>query len=123
MTEGTLRGRTILVVEDEYLLAQDMCNELASQEAAVLGPVATAEKGLTLLNESAEISAAILDVNLRGEPVFPLADELVKRNVPIVFATGYDASIIPDRFKEIVRCEKPVNIAQVMQVVARVAQN
>ena len=123
MTEPTLRGCKILVVEDEYLLADDIRNELADQGATVLGPAATLEQGLALLQENQPVNAAILDVNLRGKSVFPLADELLGRNVPFVFTTGYDASTIPDRFQQVTRCEKPVHMAQVLQAIGRARQS
>jgi len=120
MTEPTLRDCTILVVEDEYLLADDLCAELTEREALVVGPAATVEQGLELLRNTPKLDGAILDVNLRGEPVFLLADELIARKLPFVFTTGYDASVIPDRFSQVTRCEKPVQIAQVMDAIGRV---
>lgn len=121
MTDLSLRDCVILVVEDEYLLAQDICAELAEKQAIVLGPAATVKQGLALARDADHLSGAILDVNLRGEPVFILADELVARNVPFVFTTGYDASEIPERFGQVHRCEKPVRISQVVDALGRVA--
>lgn len=119
MTDLTLRDRVILVVEDEYLLAQDLCAELENKQALVLGPASTIEQGLALVQDADKISGAILDINLRGESVFGLADELVARNVPFVFSTGYDASVIPERFHHIIRCEKPVRMSQVVDALSR----
>jgi len=120
MTEPTLRNGVILVVEDEYLLADDLCAELTEREALVVGPAATVKRGLELLRNTPRLDRAILDVNLRGEPVFLLADELIARKLPFVFTTGYDASAIPDRFSQVARCEKPVRIARVMDAIGRV---
>jgi DNA-binding NtrC family response regulator len=119
MTKLSLSGCTILVVEDEYLLADDLCSELADRDATVVGPAATVEQGVALLEESGDLNGAILDVNLRGEPVFPLADALMARNVPFVFTTGYDASAIPERFDHVSRCEKPVHIGRVVEAIGR----
>lgn len=121
MTDLTLRDCVILVVEDEYLLAQDICMDLVDKQAVVIGPAATVEQGLALLQSGNEPSGAILDINLRGEPVFALADELIERDVPFIFATGYDAASIPERFAHIVRCQKPVRMSQVIGALGRVA--
>jgi DNA-binding response OmpR family regulator len=122
MTFSSLRECAIMVVEDEYLLAEDICTELVNSHALVVGPAATVQQGLALLHDSDRIDGAILDVNLRGEPVFSLADELAERDVPFVFATGYDASAIPDRFQGVIRCEKPLQMSRVVEAIGRVIQ-
>lgn len=121
MTNLPLRDCVILVVEDEYLLAQDLCAELADRAAVVIGPVATTEQALALVREADKLSGAIVDINLRGEQAFTLADELMAREVPFIFTTGYDACAIPDRFGHVIRCEKPVRMSDVVDVLGRVA--
>lgn len=121
MTELSLRNCAILVVEDEYLLADDLCSELARSDAVIIGPAATVGQGIALIQETERLNGAVLDVNLRGEPVFPLADELTARNVPFVFTTGYDASAIPERFQHVTRCEKPLHMSQVVKAIGRAA--
>lgn len=122
MPEPSLRDCVILVVEDEYLLADDLCAELVETGAEVVGPAASVEQGLALLRSTDRLHGAILDVNLRGEPVFALADELVTRELPFVFTTGYDAAAIPPRFANAPRCEKPVRMADVVAAIGRVTQ-
>lgn len=122
MTESTLRGHKILIVEDEYLLAEDLRAALASKYAVVVGPAPTVEKGFTLLRENEKLDCAILDINLRGEPVFSVADELVARGIPFVFTTGYDSSSIPDRFEHVTRCEKPVTLDDVISTIGLMVQ-
>lgn len=73
----------ILLVEDEYLLADELRAELTVKGADVLGPVATLAEALGLVSLETEIDAAILDTNLRGEMVFPVADLLEQRRVPL----------------------------------------
>lgn len=83
-----LKGKRILVVEDEALIAvmvEDMLMEMGSD---VVGPAATIEAALALARVEA-IDAAILDVNVRGERIDPVADALMARGVPVLFATGY----------------------------------
>jgi DNA-binding response OmpR family regulator len=107
MGDLNLSGRRILIVEDEYLLADDLRNALAGAGAEVLGPVPSVGDAEVLLASSGEIDAAVLDINLRGEPVFPFADTLRERGVPFAFATGYDRSAVPERFADTPRVEKP----------------
>lgn len=107
MVEQTLRNCRILVVEDEYLLADDLCHALEEAGAIVLGPVPGVEEALALIEAESRIDAAVLDVNLRGDMVFPVADALHARNVPFAFATGYDQWTLPDRFAALPRLEKP----------------
>lgn len=113
MANQALNRCRVLVVEDEYLLADELATELADEGAVVLGPVSNVERALALLEEEAPPDGAILDVNLGGEPVFPLADVLIERGVPLIFTTGYDANALPDRFAHVSRCEKPINMRRI----------
>ena len=85
MTEPRLdlQGRTILVVEDEYLLASELARELKRNGATVLGPVASVEKASAALAERRP-DGAVIDINLRSIPVFSFADELVAAKVPVI---------------------------------------
>ena len=78
----------ILVVEDEVLLTLSLEDDLRDAGLFMLGPYTTLELALQA-SRSESFDLALLDVNLRGEAVFPLADELIARNIPIVFLTGY----------------------------------
>lgn len=97
----------ILVVEDEYFVAADLAHALTGAGAEVVGPVPTDGEALALLDSGAQVDGAVLDINLRGELVYPLADVLIEREVPFVFATGYGADALPRRFSRIPRWEKP----------------
>jgi len=77
---------------------------------------------MVLLDSEAQPDGAILDVNLGGEPVFPVADVLIGRGIPIIFTTGYDASALPERFSHLPRCEKPINMHQVAAALCRALQ-
>lgn len=68
------------------------------------------EKAIVLILSGTHLDGAILDVNLQGQMVFPVAHLLLERSVPFLFMTGYDQSVIPERFKAIVRCEKPLQL-------------
>jgi CheY-like chemotaxis protein len=107
MTE-TLAGKRILVVEDEYMLANDLAEFLENQGAAVAGPVGTV-KGALVLVETEALDGAVLDVNLRDEQVYPVADALLARKVPIVFATGYEELLLARAYIGLPRCQKPID--------------
>lgn len=113
-TLPSFRGRRVLVVEDEYLLAEDLRERLESQGAEVMGPVASVADALELLRDGPAPEAAILDINLQGEMVYPVADELRARGIPFLFATGYDPWAIPEAYQDVLRAEKPVDLKQAM---------
>ena len=103
-----LSGLKVLVVEDDYFIADETRRMLVATGAEVIGPVASVDAALAKIAKSPVIDAAVLDVNLRDVMVFPVADELAARGVPFVFATGYDGAAIPVQHAHVVRCEKPV---------------
>lgn len=83
-----LRGRHVLLAEDEALVALELAETLAELGCVVAGPAATLAEALRLA-EQEPLDAAVLDVNLRGQAAFPAADMLVRRGVPVLFVTGY----------------------------------
>jgi CheY-like chemotaxis protein len=106
-SDEVLRGRCVLVVEDDFLIASSLSEALDELGVRVLGPAASAQHALTLLEGEADVDAALLDVNLRGELSYPVADVLCARGVPFVFATGYDTHAIPARFADVPCRQKP----------------
>lgn len=103
-----LSGRKVLVVEDDYFIADETRRMLATNGAEILGPTASVDETLALIAAAPQIDAAVLDVNLRDVAVFPVADALAARGVPFVFATGYERSAIPARYAHVQHYEKPV---------------
>jgi len=101
-----LTGRRILVVEDEYFIADDIARALTSLGAEVIGPAADLQRAKALLSEGS-IDWAVLDINLQGEMVYPLAQALQERSIPFIFATGYDRTSIPNGYADVPRWEKP----------------
>jgi CheY-like chemotaxis protein len=122
MSEPLLRNYRILVVEDEFLLADELQAELEDAGATVIGPVGALDRAIALIKAEPQIDGASLDASLGGEMVFPAADLLMQRGVAIVFTTGYDASIIPSRFSAVPRCEKPVDLRKVIQAIGQALQ-
>jgi DNA-binding NtrC family response regulator len=123
MAERSLRDQHILIIEDEYMLADELRCAFGDAGGTVLGPVGTVPDALALIKRSGRIEGAVLDVNLHGEMAFPVADLLVERGVPFVFTTGYDESIIPDRFSKILRCEKPIAVNGIIRAIGRMVGN
>jgi len=110
LTASVLRGRRLLVVEDEYMMAEDLRRDLEKAGAQVVGPVPSVADALTVLAREEAIDGAILDVNLRGEKAYPVADALRERAIPFVLATGYEQWALPEAYKDVPRCDKPVDL-------------
>jgi len=109
----------ILVVEDEYMLATEMSSELSAAGAVVVGPVPTVEQATALTQESGAIDGAILDVNLGGELVYPVADLLARSGISFVFVTGYETSALPQEYAAVPCIMKPVNMAEAIRALGR----
>lgn len=109
-----LRGRRVLVVEDEYMLAEDLREGLEQQGAEVAGPVSTVAEALELLGQEPAPDFAILDINLQGETVYPVAVALRARGIPFLFATGYEAWAIPEAYADVPRAEKPLDLKLIL---------
>lgn len=103
----TLAGGSIMLVEDEALVAMAVNDSLTSLGFSVIGPFTRVSDASRALRDS-QIDAAILDVNLDGEMVYSLAEILIARNIPFVFATGYGAESIEKRFEHIPVLQKPI---------------
>lgn len=107
-------GCRLLLVEDEYFIAEATARSLRADGVEVVGPAGDIEDALRVLNGAGPLDGAVLDLNLHGEMAYPIADALLERGVPFVFATGYDGAVIPARYAGVTRCEKPVNAAQII---------
>jgi DNA-binding response OmpR family regulator len=105
LATSALAGRRILIVEDEYFLADDLKQILNQRSAVVLGPVPTMAEAV--INDCQQIDCAVLDVNLGGKSVFPISAALMERHIPFLFATGYASAQIPAEFDGVPRLEKP----------------
>jgi len=101
-----LNGKTILLVEDEFLLALQLEELLQSRGATVLGPFTRLEDAMREAQRK-DFDFAILDINLNGTMVFPLADDLLARGTPFLFLSGYSLSNLPERFRSVTRLNKP----------------
>ena len=111
----------MLVVEDEYFIAEELRQALERLGTTVVGPVPTGEEALALL-KSEPIDAAVLDINLRGEMSFAVADALEERAIPFVFATGYDRAAIPERFRDVPLWSKPFDAERLVLTTLQLQQ-
>jgi DNA-binding response OmpR family regulator len=108
---GPLAGRRVLVIEDEYFLADDIAQKLSELGARVVGPFGDLSEAADVVDRDVAIDAAVVDINLRTEMVFPLARVLRARKVPFVFTSGYDSSSIEAEFQDVRLLGKPLDIA------------
>jgi len=105
---SSLSGRRILIMEDEYLLADDLRRALQTLGVETVGPFPTLQKAENAASQ--DLDCAILDLNLQGELTFGMARRLEARGVPVVFVSGYDGAAIPEEFRETPRHAKPVDM-------------
>jgi CheY-like chemotaxis protein len=87
-TPASLHGLRVLVVEDEMMVSMLIEDMLSDLGCVVVGPASRLDEAIELAGR-AEIDCAVLDVNLGGQPIFPLADILRAKGAPFAFATGY----------------------------------
>jgi len=105
-----LSNRRVLVVEDEYFIADEIRLGLVDLGAEVLGPFADVQHAAVFLGDGTPIDVALLDINVRSEMVFPLARALRSRGIPVVFTTGYGKAAIAPEFQEIELWQKPLDL-------------
>ena len=116
---GRLSDLSVLLVEDNYLVALAMERTLAEFGCRVIGPVASVEEGARLA-EQAFMDGAILDINIRGGTSQPIAEALERRGLPYFFITGYGSpQMLPDRLRRVFRLSKPVNTRRLFEAMTQ----
>ena len=106
-------GRRVLIVEDESLVAMLLETILEDMGCIPVGPAATVDEGLRMAMDGEPVDAALLDVNVAGKQVFPIAQALKDRGVPFVFSTGYGEGGLPDEWRGQPTLQKPFTEAAV----------
>ena len=117
MTALQPTGGSVLLVEDEVMIRMmvaDMLEELGYRVAAEAGDINEAVQ----LAETTEFDIAILDVNVNGKVISPVAEVVAKRNRPFIFATGYGAQGLPEEFRDRPTLQKPFQMETLAQVLA-----
>lgn len=113
---GRLDGLRILLVEDEFLVSLALEEDLRSLGARLVGPCNDLISALSAA-QTERFEVAVLDVNLGGTMVYPLADDLVRRGVPFLFLSGYSAADMPARFADIPRIAKPADTTRLVAAI------
>jgi DNA-binding response OmpR family regulator len=116
-----LKGCRVLIVEDEYFLASDLEKALQPHGAIIVGPIAEFDQAYDQVERDG-FDVAILDVNLRDEASYPIADELMLRGISFVFCTGYAAKVIPSRFANVRLWQKPFDVQELIEHIALLCQ-
>ena len=117
-----LSGRRVLVVEDEYFQADDMARLLRQLGAEVIGPIGEVEDALELLETGKPVDMAVLDINLKGEMIYPAADKLRARAIPFIFMSGYDRGPIPAHYRDVPLLEKPIDDRAIYRTLRQLSQ-
>jgi len=112
---GALATRRVLIAEDEYFIACDIASALHALGAEVVGPVPSRDEVQAILATGERLDAAVLDINLNGEMVFPVMEALTARGIPVVFATGYDQASVPAQYQDVPRWQKPFDPQALVQ--------
>jgi CheY-like chemotaxis protein len=117
MAEGSaLEGCRVLIAEDNLFAAMELESALIDLGCEPVGPVAQVDQALRLAQQE-RLDGALLDVDLRGELVFAVAEELERRRIPVIFASGYDTDdIFPPRFVRHPRLRKPFGESEIRRV-------
>jgi PAS domain S-box-containing protein len=116
--EFVVAGNRVMIVEDEALVAMVEMESLAELGFSVVGPFSRASEAMAAVRDE-QIDAAVLDVNLDGDLVYSVADELASRGIPFVFVTGYTAESIEERFAHIPVLQKPVERHTLQRIFVR----
>ncbi|WP_340318162.1 response regulator [Rhizorhabdus argentea] len=99
----------------DYLHASDLEDVVHSERGHLIGPAGSLDEGLEIVRRAVRIDCAILDIDLRGQLVYPLVESLQRRSTPIIFVSGYDRSAIPARFADIPLCQKPIKVQELRE--------
>ena len=114
-----LKAHRILIVEDEYWIAVELEDVLRAEGAEVIGPVNEAEHARSIL-AGQTCHAVVLDIRLADHDGYSVADDLIQKQIPFVFSTGYDPWLIPQRFKGVPLWRKPYEFELVIRDLLRI---
>jgi two-component SAPR family response regulator len=122
MTELSLKGVRVLIVEDNYVVADALRYLIDGYDGAVTAIVPSVERALEALAAN-PVDIAVLDINLHGASVVPLAEHLRAQGVPFVFLTGYgDAELLPEDLRDRPRFDKPVQAERLVEALLDLAK-
>src|SRR5205085_6451460 len=110
-----------LIVEDEPVIALEMEGVLTEAGFAIAGVAGSVERALGMV-DSCNFDCAVLDSNLRGQSIDPVASVLRERGTPIVFVSGYERNALPDKFFDAPLVAKPFNPSELVGTIRKVLQ-
>lgn len=111
-----MSGERILIVEDEHMVAESLRRALSACGAVVVAMAPSVEQALAIIADTPEIDGALLDINLRGVRAFAVAEALMARGIPFVFATGYSTPVIPEEFRQVPVLKKPFDPEEILTI-------
>jgi DNA-binding response OmpR family regulator len=117
MALSSLKGSRVLILEDEYYLADDLAQALRTSGAEPVGPVSSVSEAEELFSRE-KPDAAILDLNLRGAMATEFVERLAKTSMPCLIVSGYGAEAVPQSINHVPRIEKPTSPAAVLEALA-----
>jgi CheY-like chemotaxis protein len=106
-SSAALAGRRVLVVEDEWIVASELDDELTEMGCRVIGPVPSVREAMDIMKEQ-PLDVALVDIELGEDTGYPIAHALQARNIPVVFLTGYNLAALASEFRHLRCLEKPV---------------
>ena len=109
-----LDGCRVLVVEREYILVDDLKKELEVHGAKVAGPIGNLGAAQDQVSRDS-FDVAVIDIKLGNKSAWSIADELMRGKIPFAFVTGYGAGAVLERFRYIVRWEKPYEMSKFIE--------
>ena len=115
-----MTGARVLVVEDESLLAETLCDLMQDAGCEMVGPASTVAAALRLIDQG-PIDVAVLDIRLVREMSFPIAYALRRRGIPLLFLTSYQQRNLPPDLSDAILVEKPFSVPLLVEIVQRLA--
>jgi DNA-binding NtrC family response regulator len=112
-----LDGARVLILEDEFLLADDLARALERVGAEPVGPVNSIERAEKLIGRG-RLDAAVVDLNLHGKMSSEFVERLAAMNLPCLVVSGYGKEAVPESIRSLPSLEKPVSAARVIDVLA-----
>jgi DNA-binding response OmpR family regulator len=121
MSAVSLAGRRVLVVEDEVMVAMLVESVLEDEQCAIVGPIGDLDAALTAA-ACEVLDLAVLDINLNGEMVFPVAELLSERGVPFLLLSGYGDKALPSDRQHWPICGKPFRLEELVAALSRLVE-
>jgi len=107
----------LLLVDDEAIVGMEMESHLRSLGYSVIGPLLRLQEAMDAVNSHQDIDGAILDINVRGGLIYPVAEILVKKGIPFILVTGYSLNTIREEFRKYPMLHKPFNMVKLTAII------